>query len=340
MKKILCVVLIALVLSGCALTDRKNKLAVAAVAGGLAGAMIGWSVFGPGTEGILAIQGGTLEVPTLGWLTDSATFRGEIAFTAGTLRTTHSSAGAPQSLDASSALGAGFNATATGDRTLETEDDLSFDASVGLRGEGGFTKAGGGTLSLAGANTYAGATDVIGGKLVINGSLSGASVMVHSGASLGGAGVFAAPVTLAGGASLAPGNSPGTMDFTEGLTLEDGAVLDLELGTVSDQIVVSGGPFTGPDGGVVTINLFDSGGFTTGTYDLIDALAATEASISSTIFALGTTLPGYDYELVFTDSRLQLTAIAVAIPEPSALALLAGLGALGVSAGRRRARAG
>ena len=53
MKKILCVVLIALVLSGCALTDRKNKLAVAAVAGGLAGAMIGWSVFGPGTEGIL-----------------------------------------------------------------------------------------------------------------------------------------------------------------------------------------------------------------------------------------------------------------------------------------------
>jgi surface antigen len=53
MKKILCVALIAYVLSGCALTDRKNKLAVATVAGGLAGAMIGWSVFGPGSEGIL-----------------------------------------------------------------------------------------------------------------------------------------------------------------------------------------------------------------------------------------------------------------------------------------------
>jgi surface antigen len=52
MKKILCLAMIAYLVSGCALTDRKNKLAVAAVTGGLAGAMIGWSVFGPGTPGI------------------------------------------------------------------------------------------------------------------------------------------------------------------------------------------------------------------------------------------------------------------------------------------------
>ena len=52
MKKVLCLAMIAYLLSGCALTDRKNKLAVAAVTGGLAGAFVGFSVFGPGTPGL------------------------------------------------------------------------------------------------------------------------------------------------------------------------------------------------------------------------------------------------------------------------------------------------
>jgi surface antigen len=52
MKKVLCLAMIAYLVSGCALTDRKNKLAVAAVTGGLAGAFVGWSVFGPGASGL------------------------------------------------------------------------------------------------------------------------------------------------------------------------------------------------------------------------------------------------------------------------------------------------
>jgi surface antigen len=76
MKKILCVALIAYLLSGCALTDRKNKLAVAAVAGGLAGAMIGWSVFGPGTEGILgALAIGGVSAGTAYLVTDEMLWR-------------------------------------------------------------------------------------------------------------------------------------------------------------------------------------------------------------------------------------------------------------------------
>lgn len=53
MKKILCLAVIASLLSGCALHDKKNKLAVAAVAGGVAGGFLGFSAFGPGTAGIL-----------------------------------------------------------------------------------------------------------------------------------------------------------------------------------------------------------------------------------------------------------------------------------------------
>ncbi|MPY73677.1 MAG: hypothetical protein GEU87_05405 [Alphaproteobacteria bacterium] len=76
MKKILCLAIIAYLVSGCALTDRKNKLAVATVAGGLAGAMIGWSVFGPGTEGIFgALAIGGVSAGTAYLITDEMLWR-------------------------------------------------------------------------------------------------------------------------------------------------------------------------------------------------------------------------------------------------------------------------
>ena len=53
MKKILCCAAIAFFLSSCAVSERRNQLAVAAVTGGLAGAFVGWQAFGPGGEGIL-----------------------------------------------------------------------------------------------------------------------------------------------------------------------------------------------------------------------------------------------------------------------------------------------
>lgn len=48
MKRIACLGLVALLVSGCTVTDRKNKSAVAAVTGGAAGAYIGWNIFGAG----------------------------------------------------------------------------------------------------------------------------------------------------------------------------------------------------------------------------------------------------------------------------------------------------
>jgi len=54
MKKILCLAVIVSLLTGCAITDKKNKLAMAAVVGGVAGGFVGFSVFGPGTSGMIA----------------------------------------------------------------------------------------------------------------------------------------------------------------------------------------------------------------------------------------------------------------------------------------------
>jgi len=76
MKKILCLAMIAYLVSGCALTDRKNKLAVATVVGGLAGAMIGWSSFGPGTPGIFgALTIGGVGAGTAYLITDEMMWR-------------------------------------------------------------------------------------------------------------------------------------------------------------------------------------------------------------------------------------------------------------------------
>ncbi len=123
--------------------------------------------------------------------------------------------------------------------------------------------------------------------------------------------------------------------------IEAGSILDFELGATSDLIVVSGGTLTGPSSGTVAINLIDSGGFGAGTYTLFDFSGG--ATILNdfylTDFVFGDTLAGYDYSLGFAGETLVLTAVASAIPEPSAAVALAGLGVLGAAVLRRRRRA-
>ena len=87
------------------------------------------------------------------------------------------------------------------------------------------TKAGAGTWVLSGSNSYTGATTVSAGALVINGdqSLATGTVSVASGATLGGTGTVGGLTALASNATLSPGASPGTLTFSQSLSLPSGA---------------------------------------------------------------------------------------------------------------------
>ena len=77
-----------------------------------------------------------------------------------------------------------------------------------------------------------------GGGMVVNGAVDGANVIVNGG-TLGGSGTLPG-VTVASGATLAPGNSIGTITLT-GLTLAAGSTTAIEVqGGLADRIQVTG----------------------------------------------------------------------------------------------------
>jgi fibronectin-binding autotransporter adhesin len=112
----------------------------------------------------------------------------------------------------------------------------------------GIDKTGNGTLQLTATNTYTGNTTVSAGTLVVNGSITTSpNTSVANGATLGGSGTTGA-VTLASGATLAPGNSPGTLS-TGAMTWTTGAnynwqAVDMTSSTPSgsnfDSLTVAG----------------------------------------------------------------------------------------------------
>ena len=117
-----------------------------------------------------------------------------------------------------------------------------------LSGSGVLTKVGSGTLTLLANNTYTGSTTVEAGKLVVNGSISSATI-VRSGASLGGSGTIAS-ATIQSGGTIDPGNSPGALTLTNGLTWSGGGNYNWQIFGVScaagatntwDLIAVTGG---------------------------------------------------------------------------------------------------
>ncbi len=144
-----------------------------------------------------------------------------------------------------------------------------------INGAGSVTVQGGGTLtlsSISAASSYSGSTTLNGGSLTINpgvgvsqtssvsvtngtlkvnGTLGSSSTVttINSGGTLGGSGTINGSVTVANGGTLAPGNSPNVMTFTNGFTISPGGNFEVEIlgpnpgnGTVGyDQALVTGG---------------------------------------------------------------------------------------------------
>jgi MYXO-CTERM domain-containing protein len=194
--------------------------------------------------------------------------------------------------------------------------------------DGQLLKDGSGVLTLSNDNSYTGATTVNSGSLIINGSTSTTSlVSVATGSTLGGSGTVGGNTTISG--NLSPGNSPGTLTFTNDLTLNNGAIYTFEagdltavgqtLGLNNNWTLALGSGFQ--DGGQVLL-------FTYGTLAASPDLVPT-FDITNLGFTPSDSLSLTDDTL----GNIYLNGVSV-IPEPRA-ALLGGLGLLALLRRRR-----
>ncbi|MGE8354262.1 MAG: autotransporter domain-containing protein [Pseudomonas protegens] len=114
------------------------------------------------------------------------------------------------------------------------------DAAAGQRVyQGSLIKSGAGWLVLDGDSSYRGPTRVDGGLLAVNGHLQ-STVTVNAGGTLGGSGQVAG-LTANAGATVAPGNSIGTLHVAGNLDFQPGSRYVVELSPeASDRIVATG----------------------------------------------------------------------------------------------------
>ncbi len=179
------------------------------------------------------------------------------------------------------------NVEITGTNSVTYADQIS--------GAGGLQKTGTGTLILSGTNNYTGTTAANAGDLIINGSVTSEVTSDNSGI-VGGTGTIG---SLINNNWVAPGNSIGTLNVTNGYTQSNAGTIAVEIndggnvaGTNNDLLAVTGaadlagavavyaapGTYTGG-----TQYTFLTAGSITGTFDSIsDDLAFFTAQLGYT----------------------------------------------------------
>ena len=167
--------------------------------------------------------------------------------------------------------------------------DATFAGQILADGINAVTKVGTGTWTLLNANTYTGGTTISNGLVLANNSSGSATgtgaVVVQSDGALGGTGSVSGAVTVNAGGAIAPGsNGVGTVTFAGGLTLNNGALLNIQIGSTNDKIAVTGALILGG-----TINVTNLAGFSAGTYPLITYSGA----LSGVLPVIGSKPAGY-----------------------------------------------
>ena len=161
----------------------------------------------------------------------------------------------------------------TGDTTFSRQIIGPDVLGMYYQSDNSLVKEGTGTLTLTGDNTYNGTTTVSEGTLLVNGThTGGAAYTVNGTGTLGGYGTIGSPVTIADDGTLAPGNTPGILTLTNGLTFT-GGTFEVEIegttaGTEYDQVVVTGGDVE-LGLGVADLSLIVDSGYNPGIADYL-----------------------------------------------------------------------
>lgn len=301
-------------------------------------------------------------------LTSANTYTGGTTLTAGTLLAGHDSALGTGTLTLNGgALGATGGArtlanavvlqadttftgahalTLTGNVTLARTRELTVAATAPVTISGvisgagrSLNKFGAGELVLTGANTYTGGTFIEAGTLRINNSTGSAlgtgAVTIGPDGTLTGAGSFSG--ALQNNGTYAPGNSP-TLSTLASFSQGPTGLLEMEIGgfdrgTGYDALDITG---VAALDGTLTVSFY--GGFTAASlsagsrFDLFNWGGITGTFSSLNLPSLSAYGLAWDTSALYTTGELAVSAV----PEPSTCAALAGLGALGLVAWRRR----
>ncbi|HHY85583.1 MAG TPA: hypothetical protein GYA07_08630 [Verrucomicrobia bacterium] len=271
-------------------------------------------------SGFGTINTGSGQTFSIGALDESTLFAGVIAGAgalvktgAGTLTLTGTNTHTGGTTISSGALQIGDNGTTgipgpgniTNNATLifRRADALSDSIFGVISGPGTVIQSGDGVLTLTNVHTYSGATSIEAGTLALagNGSIAGSAdirvgadavldvsgrigggLLVGGGQTLRGRGVVKGDITIGGGATLLPGDSIGTLTFSNGLSLAPGSTTVFEISAAPlnhDRIHVAGNlacggtlivtdvgaePFSAGD----TFELFSAGSFS-GSFDSV-----------------------------------------------------------------------
>jgi autotransporter-associated beta strand protein len=208
----------------------------------------------------------------------------------------------------------GSKALTVGSNDLSTEfAGVIADGGTSGGTGGSLVKVGNGMLILSGADIYTGPTSVNAGILNVNGSLA-STVFVNSGGTLMGNG-FIGGLVVGPGATVAPGNSIGTLTVNGNVIFQSGSFYQVEANAAgqSDKIVASGAATLA--GGTVQV-LAENQAYARQTrYMILTAnggVTGTFAGVTSNLAFLTPTL-SYDPNDVFlTLNRNDITFASVA----------------------------
>jgi autotransporter-associated beta strand protein len=203
-----------------------------------------------------------------------------------------------------------------------------------------------GTVILTAANSYSGGTTVSGGTLLVNNTsgsgLGSGSVVVQSGATLGGSGSFSGSLSVSSGATLAPGASiqslgSGAVSLASGATYAYEMNNDASAATAGDLLAVTGnltinsgsiltladlGGGAWADGEKLTLISY-TGSWNGGLFNYLGSSLADDSTFNfggiSWLFNYNDTIAGANFLSEADGSFVTMTAGITAVPEPSAI---------------------